>query len=248
MSATFPRHHHPTFLDPAMVRKIGRRARSPSTTSSSLPASYAHSDLTHRLVTSLEALNDGPLPSLVVFDLDYTLWPLWVDTHVDAPLSRRGSDLNRVYDRNGQPLQFFPHVPSILFWLQRRGIPIAIASRTSAPTAARQALNGLHLVNDSNILTSDEPKVQRAAGLFEYEQIYPGSKLTHFKRLQQDSGVEYQDMLFFDDEHRNAEVGKLGVHFVLVGHSGTDLGTFEKGIREWRAKHQARAQSDAQDS
>lgn len=48
-------------------------------------------------------------------------------------------------------------------------------------------------------------------------------------------------MIFFDDEHRNAEVGgKLGVHFVEVGHEGTDLGTFARGIAEWRARKAAR--------
>lgn len=50
--------------------------------------------------------------------------------------------------------------------------------------------------------------------------------------------------VFFDDEHRNAEVGKLGVHFEEVGHQGTDLATFERAIRTWRAKQKARQGSD----
>lgn len=57
--------------------------------------------------------SEAPWPKLVVFDLDYTLWPvsiyeligkLWVDTHVDPPLQRRAGALNEVVDRCVRPL------------------------------------------------------------------------------------------------------------------------------------------------
>ncbi|EST09939.1 Magnesium-dependent phosphatase-1, eukaryotic/arcaheal type [Kalmanozyma brasiliensis GHG001] len=239
-----------------MVRKLGKRAKEAPTTSTSA-TSYLHPPFTPGIVSTLESLNSGPLPSLFVFDLDYTLWPLWVDTHVDSPLRRRGEDINKVYDRNGQPLSFFPHVPSILFWLRRRGVEVAAASRTSAPAVARQALNGLFLVDDEQYVphpgsndeegeaSGKEAKVVKAIDFFDYQEIYPGSKITHFRKLHEDSGVAYEDMVFFDDEYRNAEVGsKLGVHFVEVGHQGTDVALVEKAVREWRAKKAARAKAE----
>lgn len=52
--------------------------------------------------------------------------------------------------------------------------------------------------------------------IVDYMEIYPGSKIKHFKSLSEKSGIPCHEMLFFDDERRNREVTKLGVHFILV--------------------------------
>ena len=63
-----------------------------------------------------------------------------------------------------------------------------------------------------------------------------GSKKRHFRELAGTTGLDYSEMLFFDDEARNAEVESLGVTFVLVGSDGLTHSLFEKGIEEWRRK------------
>ncbi|XP_072866956.1 magnesium-dependent phosphatase 1 isoform X4 [Chlorocebus sabaeus] len=84
------------------------------------------------------------LPKLAVFDLDYTLWPFWVDTHVDPPF-HKSSD-GTVRDRRGQDVRLYPEVPEVLKRLQSLGVPGAAASRTSETEGANQLLELFDLI------------------------------------------------------------------------------------------------------
>ena len=168
------------------------------------------------------------LPKLIVFDLDYTLWPFWVDTHVTSPL--KASPIHDVAkDRFGESYAFYSEVPSILSALQQRSIKVGAASRTSTPQLARELLRLLHVADV-------EGKKRKAIEYFDHMEIYPGSKITHFVKLQKATGLRYEDMLFFDDESRNRNVESLGVHMHLV-RDGVSMAEIDNGVKAWRARH-----------
>jgi magnesium-dependent phosphatase 1 len=76
----------------------------------------------------------------------------------------------------------------------------------------------------------------RAIDYFDYMQIYPGSKTTHFDRIHRDSGIEFEEMLFFDDESRNKNVEVLGVTMQLV-RDGVTRDEIDKGVQSWRKRN-----------
>ncbi|CAH3174463.1 unnamed protein product [Porites lobata] len=157
------------------------------------------------------------LPKLVVFDLDFTLWPFWADTHVTAPFSRKSN--GSVEDRHGYKIKLYDDTLEILRLLKSQGICLAAASRTEDPPAAKELL-----------------KVLNIDWYFSYKEIYPGSKVTHFKKFTQASGVPYSNMLFFDDEQRNIhEISRLGVTCVLV-RRGMNLAALQSGLKEYAEK------------
>ncbi|KAJ7754464.1 magnesium-dependent phosphatase-1 [Mycena metata] len=173
------------------------------------------------------------LPKLIAFDLDYTLWNLWIDTHVTGPLQRRSGS---VVDAHGTPVEFYSDVPGILRRLRDEGVLLAACSRTHAPnlcvrllSRARQALKLLLVPG------TDGAPAQAAIELFDDLEIYPGSKLAHFRAVHSKTGVPYAQMLFFDDEPRNREVESLGVTFHLTP-TGIDGAAFDAGVQAWRRR------------
>ena len=182
------------------------------------------------------------LPKLVAFDLDYTLWPLWIDTHACSPLRREGSTLNQVVDKYGEEIAFYPEVPALLHRLRKEGVIIAACSRTSAPDLAREALKLLLM---PPLPGSKEPC--RAIDLFDQLEIYPGSKIPHFQQLHKKTKLPYSEMLFFDDEPRNRNTEKLGVTMHLIP-KGVDNKQFETGLAEWRKRNPAVETDDSEDT
>lgn len=141
-------------------------------------------------------------PKLIVFDLDYTLWPFWVDTHVTPPFRKKG---NEVVDAQGRTIRYYKEVPAVLKSLSEEGYELGIASRTSEIQGAKQLLQ---LFNWEKY--------------FKYKEIYPGSKVIHFAKIQKASGIDYKNMMFFDDEHRNiVDVSKVSVACIFVQNGVT---------------------------
>ncbi|PHH63625.1 hypothetical protein CDD81_5606 [Ophiocordyceps australis] len=190
-----------------------------------------------------------PLPALIVFDLDYTLWPFWVDTHVLPPLRPHSGSHSAATDAKGDTFAFYHDVPAILELLARhQKTKLGVASRTSAPSLARDLLGMLYLPSDDDDDESDggmmtkKKKKKRAVDVFDAGlEIYPSSKMRHFEALHRRSGVVYEDMLFFDDESRNRETETLGVTMRLV-RDGMTWDELAKGLDEWRSRRESRSQ------
>jgi len=136
---------------------------------------------------------------LFVFDLDFTLWDAggtWCDA-TNPPYFWEG---NSLLDQSGNEMLLYPDVIDILEELKENNRKIAAASRTYEPGWAQDLL---HLFDIDKY--------------FDLKEIYPNSKIAHFKRIQNYFKLPYSEMVFFDDEYRNIEeVGRLGVNVVFV--------------------------------
>ena len=110
----------------------------------------------------------------------------------------------------GGIVKLYPDAMEIFQVIEDNNIPMGIASRTEEPDWARQLLELLGIRDK-----------------FEYEEIFPDSKVTHFNNLKEKSGIKFSKMIFFDYEPRNTiEVGELGVHCSLI-RSGINMSTFK---------------------
>jgi len=171
---------------------------------------------------------------LVVFDLDYTVWqPEMYQIHgppklisVDEfqgkkkrkvrspprqvpPGSKTIQKNMLVTDRRGIPITVFDGASHALSEINRMkrddgwSIQAAISSRTDEPSWARKCMEWL--------VVSDGTPLSRCFDKNLIEISY-ADKARHFESLHRKTGIPYEEMCFFDNEHWNIRgVSQLGV-------------------------------------
>lgn len=154
-------------------------------------------------------------PEVAAFDLDYTVWPCYCDTHLYPPFRQIRSsneEVLTVIDSHGYEVTLYKDIPKILRDLKDHDVKLVTASRTWAPDIAKELLDIFAIKYDNKLMTLKE--------IFDASGWGERSKIGHLRDALQiiygDSEVKNKDICLFDDESRNKEVERYGVEFVYV--------------------------------
>lgn len=168
-------------------------------------------------------------PNVIVFDLDYTLWPYYVDCGPMPPFVKKINEATgevAVQDRDGDCRPAFEDVTLILRTLREKCLPkhghLAIASKSTTEDLARKAIS---IYGWEKYLSSF--------------QIYHRPKNNHMSAIRDELGFEsFEEVLFFDDEQGNYKpTTGLGVTMLLVDdRTGLDLNAALKGLSMYDEK------------
>uniref|UniRef100_A0A061SGL5 Magnesium-dependent phosphatase 1 n=1 Tax=Tetraselmis sp. GSL018 TaxID=582737 RepID=A0A061SGL5_9CHLO len=139
---------------------------------------------------------------------------------------KRCSRTGRVRDRAGEEVKLIGATRKILQRIASdqdwQDVQIAYVSRTEHPAWAKSCLKMFYLNEDATL-----------DSLGKHKHIYPGSKATHFRRIQQETGLDYAEMIFFDNEKWNCrDVEPLGVTCVYTP-SGLTEEVWDEGLKQF---------------
>ena len=218
-----------------------------------------------KLSTTLSSYSSADdLPKLIIFDLDDCLWTpemhelsgmpsIPVEGPLDpkdnnselgtvgmkVPSRRRGG--GRGFDWGGysnddeEVVELYPGARLVLrelaFNPKYSEVKIAVASSSLEPSYSRACINGIEIIEDVKM-----------KDIISYSQIGREGQLTsrktsHFRLLREQSGIAYEEMLFFDDCNWGDHVGDLEQSCGVVGirtPNGLKLDEFHRGLEKYR--------------
>ncbi|CAL9734367.1 putative magnesium-dependent phosphatase YER134C [Monosporozyma servazzii] len=157
-------------------------------------------------------------PEVAAFDLDYTVWPCYCDTHLYPPfkpVKSSNGEVLTVEDARGFQLTLYRAIPKIIKDLKENKVKIISASRTWAPEIARDLMEVFKVEYSGELVT--------LGTLFDASEWGERSKVGHLrdamKKLYGTENLKKYKMCLFDDENRNRDVEKHGVKFIEVKDS-----------------------------
>ena len=148
-----------------------------------------------------EKKSRASFPKLIVLDLDNTVWT--PELYQLRQLQRRNQ-----FPVAGKDVTLMKGAAELLTKVRDgdyfpSSTKFAVASRTQSGEWANDLLDQFEIRD-----------------VVDYVEIFPGNKKRHFENLRRDSGIDYADMLFFDDARDGkygncvpvSEMGVLSVH------------------------------------
>jgi magnesium-dependent phosphatase 1 len=188
--------------------------------------------------------SEGPNPPLFVFDCDYTIWPYDCDgphpypygRDVYSPFTRLPNGY--VHDKYGNSANSYPDVPFILGALYDAGIQVAYASRNKSSGYVEELLRSIPLQSQQPGLSLWDCLRGRRDLFHAYGSGGQNNKLLHFTNIRNVSGIDFPNMVFFDDNNRNvAHAETLGIISILLTmQTGLTWDAIDNVLRRWRAK------------
>ena len=139
------------------------------------------------------------LPKLVVFDCDACLWT--PECFQIAPPFEKLND-HLILDKNEVEIKLFPGAIHAIREIKKRPefkcTQIALASTTRYPEHSRFLRDSFRIL--------EEPISSIASSV---QVFYAADKSLHFKNIKLETGIDFSDMLFFDDCTWGDNVGEV---------------------------------------
>lgn len=192
------------------------------------------------LKSSSENDIDRQMPKAIIFDLDGLIWtPEMYEINFfqngrGSPFSVNPNDPLNLLTCGRRPVSLLGDSRSIfrdLFIDERfQDVKVGISSRTDEPEWARELLTKFPIpLTDEGINGECITLETVVSGPIE---IAKDEKVDHFARIAKSCNIDFEDILFFDNEYRNCQsVAQLGVSVVYCPDGITrelwNMGLFE---------------------